>query len=217
MEQAIILTKKAPNTDDEPKPTTDSSTSSPFMNLPPELRLIIYRNALHQPNGIIHISQQTGIPEPPLLLTSKTIRHEALALFYAQNTIRVVVDSYSPATPLFFHKKQLALLAQHNIRLCASQVMLRGPARWRNLLSWLRCAHERAFCPVQFIRIASTLGTEHQYGGRAADYAKEMAVVAGLFRMVHSMGALGPWEQIEGTLGMLRYGLVKYDAAWDVE
>lgn len=96
--------------------------------------------------------------------------------------------------------------------------MLRGPVRWRNLLAWLRCAHERACCPVQFVRLASTLGVEqHLHARRAADHAREMTVVAGLFRMVQLMGGSGHWEEIERTLGMLRYGLVKYDAAWGVD
>ena len=88
MDQNLIKTTMTPNTDAEPNNATDSTTSSPFMKLPPELRDIIYEYALRLDDGIIQISSTTGIPEPPLLLTCKTIRREAISILYTLNSIR---------------------------------------------------------------------------------------------------------------------------------
>ena len=185
------------------------------MKLAPELRNTIYKYALRLDDGIIQISEQTGVPEPPLLLTCKDIRREALPLFYTINNVRVVVDSYSPAMPLFFHKKQLALFAQYNRRLAASQLTLRGPVKWRNLVLWLRCVHAMVDHPVPIVRLAAPLGTG-VHVRMVTDYAKMLAVVAGLFRIVCEMRQL-PWVRLRETVAWLRYGLVKYDAAWEVD
>lgn len=183
----------APQTLVEPNNATDASASSPFMELAPELRNKIYEYALRADDGIIQVSSATGIPEPALLLASKTIRREALALFYSQNIVHLVIDSYSPAMPLFIYKKQLAVLKKHKYRFAVSQVVMRGPPRWRNLIAWLRLFYEKGYSYVAFIILA-----------------------APLFQMVRSMRMVS-WDEIEKTLVFLRYGLVNYNAAWEVE
>jgi len=205
-----------PNTEAEPNDATDLIASSPLMKLPPELREIIYEYALRLDDGIIQISWTAGIPEPPLLLTCKTVRREAIAIFYTLNSIRLVVESLSPTVPLFAHKKQLAMLAQYQYSFSASQVMLLGLPRWPNLLAWLRLVHENSYSTVVFFRPSSPLDTNHQHSHGVTEQDQEMTVLAGLFRMVHLM-PLEPWHEIERTLAMLRYGLVRYDSEWDVE
>lgn len=80
------------------------------MELAPELRLIVYEYALYLDDGVIGVNETAGIPEPALLLTSKTIRHEALPIFYTRNTLHLLIHSYTPATPLLIHRKQEAIL-----------------------------------------------------------------------------------------------------------
>jgi len=90
-----------------------------------------------------------------------------------------------------------------------------GPPKWRNLLAWLRLVHENSYNTVTFVELASPLENNH-HSHTMTKKDREMTVVAGLFRMIHSM-SLEPWHVIETTLAMLRYRLVEYDSAWDVE
>lgn len=205
-----------PNTEDKQTNATDADASSPLMKLPAELRTSIYEYALQLDNdGYFSVSQAEGIREPALLLTSKTIRREALAIFYAQNSISLLVDSYSPAMPLFIYKKQLAVFAQYKFKIAVRQVYSQGPPRWRNLLAWLRHAHEYEYVGVPFVRPGAPLGTR-KYCDWAGDPIREGMVVAGLFQMVAVMDD-AEWEDVEETLRMLRYGLVKFDPEWEVE
>jgi hypothetical protein len=66
----------------------DSIARSPFFTkFPPEIRLQIYKYALFIANddGYCVVIKEKGIPEPPLLLTCKAIRKEAIETFYHQN------------------------------------------------------------------------------------------------------------------------------------
>lgn len=214
MNQSLIHTTMASNTEDKPNNATDSSASSPFMKLAPELRLAIYEYALRLNDGIIQVSKETGIPELALLLTNKTVRHEALPTFYSLNTIELLIDSYSPAMPLLIHNKQEAILSQYQYEITVSNVKLDGPAKWYNLLAWLRRYHE-ADGAVSFALStpAPPLGT----GGHepeAATVAKELTVIAGLFHMVCHLDRWD-WDSFEETLGMFRYALAEFDEAWD--
>lgn len=206
----------APQTPAESNNTTNSSASSPLMKLPAELRITVYEYALRLDNdGIFQVSGINGIPEPALLLTNKAIRREALPVFYSQNSIFLVVDSYSPAMPLFVYKKQLSALAQYDCKIAVWQVMPRGPARWRNLLAWLRLAHEQEYVGIPFTRLESPLGTGG-YKDWAGDPLREWTVVAGLFQMVALLNS-SEWDVVEETLGLMRYALVKFNAEWEVD
>lgn len=213
MDRSLIQTTMAPNTEDQLKNVTDSSASSPFMNLAPELRLIIYEYALYLDDGAIEVNETTGIPEPALLLTSKEIRHEALPIFYTQNTLHLLIHSYSPATPLLIHRKQEAVLAQYEFYIFVSHIVLDGPANWRNLLAWLRHVHESE-SPVGIVQVAPPLKTGHRPG--ALERAKELTVVAGLFDVVGLLDDVR-WDVVEKTLGMLRYALAAFDDDWEDE
>lgn len=62
----------------------------PLLDLPAEIRNLIYRQALHK-DGVIK-----ALKQPPLLCTNKQIRDEALPMYYADNkffvSIRAIYD-----------------------------------------------------------------------------------------------------------------------------
>ena len=206
----------APNTEDKPNNATDSSASSPFMKLAAELRNTIYEYALYLDDGVIEVSETAGIPEPALLLTCKDIRREAIGVFYSINTIKLLIDSYSPAMPLLMHKKQEAILWQYQYKITVSDVRLDGPSDWRNLLAWLRHYHE-ADGAVAFAlsALGPPLGTRG-HKPEATLLAKELTVIAGLFDMVSHLDGM-EWDSFEGTLGMFRYALAVFDEMWDYD
>jgi hypothetical protein len=216
MDQPLTHTTKAPNTEDKPNNATDSSASSPFMKLAPELRNTIYEYALYLDNGVIEVSVTAGIPERALLLTCKTIRSEAIGIFYSLNTIKLLIDSYSPAVPLFMHKKQEAILSQYQYKIEVSDVRLEGSSDWRNLLAWLRRYHEADGAVAFAINaLGPPLGTDgHKLEGTRM--AKELTIVAGLFDMVGHLDGV-EWDSFEGTLGMFRYALAEFDEMWDYD
>jgi hypothetical protein len=216
MDQSLIHTTMARNTEDKSNNATDSSASSPFMKLAPELRNTIYEYDLQLPNdGVFQVSETEPIREPPLLLTCKTIRSEAIAIFYAQNSILLTVDSCSPAMPLFIYKKELALFAQYKCKIKIWSVWLRGPPRWKNFLAWLRHSHECVYVDVPLVRVQPPLGPGRHHPG-VVDQWKEWMVIAGLQQMVDLMDD-AEWDDVEETLNILRYGLVKINPEWDVD
>ena len=182
------------------------------MKLPAELRDTIYEYALRTDDGIIEINEQTGIPEPALLLTNKSIRAEALSIFYSQNIVSLLIDSYSPSVPLLVHNKQEAILSQYKFKIPVSHVTLDGRANWRNLLAWLHHFHE-ADGAVAFTSLDPRLKTRAHKPGATATM-KEWMVVAGLFHVVDCLDNVD-WDRVEETLGMMRYALTAFDSDWD--
>jgi len=182
------------------------------MKLPAELRNTIYEYALRTDDGTIEISEQIGIPEPALLLTNKSIRAEALSIFYSQNIVSLLIDSYSPSVPLLIHNKQEAILSQYKFKIPVSHVTLNGSTNWHNLMAWLRHFHE-ADDPVAIIKLDPPLKTgEYELGAKEVD--KEETVIAGLFQMVSYMDDVH-WDDVDETLGMMRYALAAFDWDWD--
>jgi hypothetical protein len=130
------MTKK-PTTGEVPGNAIDSHhphASAPFLRLPPEVRNRIYKYALRLEIGICEVNETTGFPQPALLFTCKDIRREAIAILYSVNTIRPVIESYSPSMPIFMHKERLAVLTKYGYKIPAAEASTEGLARWRNLL-----------------------------------------------------------------------------------
>ncbi|KAK5121503.1 hypothetical protein LTR85_005336 [Meristemomyces frigidus] len=76
--------------DETGAPAAASTTESPFLGLPAELRNRIYRAALIIPEPVdIELPRSQDSPgwqAPGLLQTCRTIRAEALAIYYTNNT-----------------------------------------------------------------------------------------------------------------------------------
>jgi hypothetical protein len=82
-----------------------------FSKLPAELRLKIYQYALYpeDKDGFYDVTRTNGIPEPPLLFTSKAIRNEAIEIFYRKNRFKLIMPSWDPAAEVLIMRKEKML------------------------------------------------------------------------------------------------------------
>lgn len=198
----------------QPNNAINSPASVPLLRLPPELRNTIYEYALRLDDGACIVSDTAGIPESALLITCKRIRREAIGIFYTINELHMIVDSCSPSVPILVKQKAVAMFKQYHCHINFPTLFLRGPQRWRNLVSWLRATHADPREIRSICAIASDLDKK-PHSPLSRNRAKEMAIVAGLFKMVVSMQGV-QWEEVEEALKLLRYGLVRYDSEWNV-
>jgi hypothetical protein len=93
---------------DTHKPMNETESGfSLLLDLPPELRVRIYEYAVWT-DGVCLITKAGGVPEPPLLMTSKMVRREAMDVYYSTNAMRFVVTSYDyAAEQLMLHKLKI--------------------------------------------------------------------------------------------------------------
>jgi hypothetical protein len=120
------------------RPKPDSGLSL-LLDLPPELRVRIYEYAVWT-DGECLITKVGGVPEPPLLMTSKAVRREAIDVYYSINAMRFVVISYDRATETLMFDKFGFLEATYGVKANVAGVVLIGPPNWTNLKSWLHVA-----------------------------------------------------------------------------
>lgn len=174
-----------------------SFAESPFFKLSAELRNMIYRFAIVTQEQV-QITKSGGIPEPALLSVNKTVRSEALGIFYLENEFSAVVEEYDPATVLLALRRWSAFgVATGPIGICRLVLPTLQDPNWNNLVQWLHlCLRQKCV------------------GFGLVDYDDaELKLVAGLFGAVidsHDMSA--------GTLDILlknmRPALVELDEDW---
>lgn len=191
--------------------TTDQSVAnSPlFTKLPPELRNYVYEYTLHS-ESLVNVTKDEGIPEPPLLLTCKTVRREAIGTFYAVNDIRLVVSAFDPSTEILMWKKIAALKIKYGIEVISYANIDRhrsGGRNWQNLVSWLQAYRRR-----EVFGMASSKRVASAYEGGT----KERKLLAGMFYVVDDTRKR-PWADVEFVLTLLRSGLVACHWQWGVD
>ena len=106
-----------------------------FSHLPPEIRIRIYGHYFAEFKKPLHAPIQ-----PPLTLTSRLIRHEALPLFYASS--RFVLDLEVPTTDCGMIKRK------------SSKVNLIMPDQ---TFKWLTCTKAKNLADIQHIDISVVL------------------------------------------------------------
>jgi hypothetical protein len=185
------------------KPTTalpSTVTQSHFWKLPPELQDRIYEYVLYQP-GWCTVTQQHGIPEPPLLFACKLTRKEALGIFYAMNLFQVDAPAFDPELYDLFAQKdnKHESYDRHVVGVCMDP---RSPRHWRNLLAWLK-GHHAGSLPRPWLHSNFTLRFS----------AQEAAFVASLFMI--TAGSRGrSWLEVEDVLVGLHSGLRAMHVGW---
>lgn len=188
----------------------------PLLRLPPELRNRIYIYSLHlNEDGRICVNEGEDFSEPALLSTCKQIRREARGVFYSENAITGVITSYSPATPVFLAKKSTELTRTCGLQLKALRFTFQGPARWKNLLSWLKAVHQTQAFYVSTKRLAEIASPQTMNTNQLAQY-KRQALESAIFEMVILMKGQ-PWETMEPALTPYRYGLERFDPQWGAD
>jgi hypothetical protein len=180
------------------RPKPDSGFSL-LLDLPPELRVRIYEYAVWT-DGECLITKVGGVPEPPLLTTSKTVRREAIDVYHSINAMRFVVISYDRATETLMFRKLGILEAKYGVKASFAGAAFIGSLSWTNLKSRLQSLHEGK-------------GKHVSFGNPAADKAREFRMVVGMMHSVVVMRSL-PWKEAETKLELLQVGLIAIDDRW---
>lgn len=89
-----------------------------FLDLPAEMRNQIYKYSLLKSDYITLLNTKPFIEEPALLMTSKKVRNEALAIFYGNNTFEIhKIDTFTQFLQLFNPGKQALIRQIHTFGL----------------------------------------------------------------------------------------------------
>jgi hypothetical protein len=192
-----ISRARATTTTRLPTPATRSS-SSPFMDLPGELKNRIYFYGLVKPSNIEITTLNWPTHQPALLKTCKQIRHEALSIFYSENNITANVDDWSPAVKHACHE----LWARHGLKtaLFFSHYFTGGP-HWENLLAWLK-----AFYLGEMKGLSDVVNKNRALKRKTVGVMFAMATAAREHDML--------WHVLKELLEAQRGLLVKGDGRW---
>lgn len=191
----------------------------PFLRLPPEVRNLIYEHALRLDGGICELNEDEDFPEPALLSTCKTIRTEAIGIFYSVNSFKATMTSYSPDMPIFLEKKNDLLVEKYQCGIQDLAIRDLGPPRWANLLSWVKHVYESLPTESNQPTLPTHIATRSLLNDmRTANLAQEMdynerLFIMGLFAVAASMWDQS-WSRVDLVLSMLRHGLFAFDPEW---
>jgi hypothetical protein len=183
----------------QPSDPTSATTSCRLLSLPGELRNRIYRFALHSERTIEVDKVRWPLHQPPLLKTCKTIRAEALRLFYTENKISTNIHDWDPIVKYRFQQ----LMAIHNIRPQHLHHYFTGVPNWKNLTDWLRAVHQ------------GRIGAISDAVGKTRPI--ERKIVGIMFKIVRKAAGVSVWAQVEDLLVAHRELLGMNDARWLVD
>ncbi|KAF2773403.1 hypothetical protein EJ03DRAFT_371323 [Teratosphaeria nubilosa] len=159
-------------------------TTSPLLDLPPELRNEIYRLVLVKDRQI-RVTKRTAT-QPGITRVNRQTRQESLGIFLKENNFVVTVRRGLPEPPLTHW-------AAKNTSGITSR--FKGVETWSNILRWLEMSHSHGYwCPAGAV----------DRKGTAIDKAFEMVVVMTGF----------PWEVVETVLEAYRAGLAAANPGW---
>ena len=195
-----------PNPQPQPQPqpqmssaTPRPSSSSRFLSLPGELRNRIYRFALTGPRTIEIDKTRWSTHQPALLKTCKTIRAEALRLFYIENKISTNIHDWDPIVKYRFQQ----LMTSHNIRPQQLHHYFTGVPNYQNLYQWLQAVHQ------------GRIGAISDAVGKPRPI--ERKIVGVMFKIVRKATGVSAWSQVEDLLVAHRELLGVGDARWMVD
>lgn len=100
-----------------PVSTAQSIADSPLFRLPSELRNRIYEYTFANLGNFVTIKQENGIPEPSFFASCKTVRREAIGIFYSPdvNNLEITIDSFHPAMVTLWARKRILLKKQYGV------------------------------------------------------------------------------------------------------
>jgi hypothetical protein len=170
-----------------------------FLSLPGELRNRIYRFALTGPRTIEIDKTRWSTHQPALLKTCKTIRAEALRLFYIENKISTNIHDWDPIVKYCFQQ----LMTSHNIRPQQLHHYFTGVPSYQNLYQWLQAVHQ------------GRIGAISDAVGKPRPM--ERKIVGVMFKIVRKATGVSAWSQVEDLLVAHRELLGVGDARWMVD
>ncbi|SMQ55869.1 unnamed protein product [Zymoseptoria tritici ST99CH_3D7] len=173
-----------------------TTQNSPLLNLPPELRTLIYELVVTSENHRVTVNE-TGYHRPPLLQTCREARADALKLFYNSNKFIISVRSYSTST-LWKFCCSVKITGVRLTGLLWRVAVDRVPS-WRNLVKWLEWNHVN----------------RHEFRPPHRPECKnpEKNIVQALFDMVQDLKG-AEYEQVYTAIWRLRPALISLDARW---
>lgn len=137
-----------------------------LLQLPPELRNIIYREAVLQQTKInIHSTATAPPSEPGLLSTCRQIRSECTPIYLQENRFCFVMHNFDTSA---MHKWCAKRFIHKEMRLWTKPLHITNPDEaWSNLLGWIR--------KTLFGRVIRHSPSMRVYGGK-----KKHRLVAGM-------------------------------------
>lgn len=179
----------------------NETSTSPLLNLPGELRNIIYRYALLDDNPVPVTTQ--GYNRSSLLGTCRRIRRETFTLFYEESIFLVRTVDYNRDN-LYAWKTLLrsGIVCPTSLKwmtMCSNRT-----PDWANVLTWARRRHEdRWMHPMRSPEALKAAGNRD----------KTKFALGAMFQMVAAMRDQ-PWPLVERTLVQMRPMLEAIDARW---
>lgn len=179
-----------------PVTPAQSIAGSSFFKLPPELRNRIYESVLiveeeeYGGQKSTEISKEGGIPEPGLLAACKTIRDEAIAIYYKQNWFELTIDTFDSAPLVLWKAKKISMLKQYNLQLDDRIYVEWTTVRrnWKNFMLWMQRAHQGLVLDVSELRL--------EHFRESPEDSSEWEPIIALLKMVERMRNQ-PWAMVE--------------------
>ena len=167
------------------------NNNSRFLALPAELKNEIYRVSLVQ--DYIWVPSTGPAPkEPGLLSVCREIRHDALQIYYKENSFCFDITDFDATRHIDFCQTNGRLeFANHNSRFTFDE----EPGSWPNLKKWLE-AYYKGECVAPSPYPHNTLGT-----------SPVREVVARMFKILLSLASapqVPSWEVVSGILEDMR-------------
>ena len=119
-----------------------------LLNLPAEIRILIYREALVSDEAID--IDTTNRRVPGLLQINRQIRQEARPLYFLENTFDIACPNFD-ATALFaFHKQSSGINFSDNDYDRPFDIFVgKKPRDWKNLVHWIRAVYRDPSMPYE--------------------------------------------------------------------
>jgi hypothetical protein len=221
----IIGTQKAESPRDqdiEHDETVPAVTqTSLFFKLPAELRIQIYEYALYRDDwddedenddycrSRSNIEFNENFQQPPLLLTCRQVRSEAIEVFYTITNFLLYIDDCDPTQPIAFCRHLRLAGFSFSEAAISYQICVSGDKDTRNLMKWCRAVWEGK-CPAFCNEDGDGFET---VGWKWTDEVR--AVVFMATTMVEEYRDLGQsWEKCEKALQRLRVMVGTLDGSW---
>lgn len=185
-----------------------SVSRSPMFKLPRELRDKIYEYAVYSnDDGRCIVTHNDGIREPPLLLTCKTIREEAIEVFYGVNDFPSLSWHSIPPPGFCMDAKssRSSCKAFDSATATTKCSTMRKPRvaffgevedQQGNLMSWLHYVHaEGTPCPPEM--------RDHE----SKKWDSHSKIINSMFKIVQAMKEHS-WDEVKAILESIHCGLL---------
>lgn len=217
--QATVDTKEKPSPDSSAPAvltTAQSVANCHLFKLPPELRNRVYEYAVavdpeHTPTDLgteygIKITTKHGIPEPALLSSCKTIRREAIGIYYTIHNMDMIIENFDSTPLLLWKRKQTSVAKQYGLNLPTCGTWIIGGRSLHNLDNWLFRVHQNLLCDIQD-------QDDFQEGLREYYQEGEADMIMGMLEIAEKLKGK-PWDVVDSMFDWLREVLNGMHYGW---